>query len=96
MSQPHYDYTFIKLQEQPKQIGSILLPDSVSNKDSMKRGTVVAVGLGLPMDKGGRMPIDVNVGDFVLFTKFAGHDVHIDGEDVLIVRADDIYCVVEP
>ena len=60
-----------------------------------QRGEVVAVGAGKLNDKGERMPIDVKVGDTVIYGKFGGNEVKIDGEDYLLMRADDIYAVVE-
>lgn len=64
-------------------------------KEKPQRGEVVAVGAGKLNDKGERMPIDVKVGDTVIYGKFGGNEVKIDGEDYLLMRADDIYAVVE-
>ena len=59
------------------------------------KGEVVAVGAGKLNDKGERLPIDVKVGDQVFYGKFGGTEVKVEGEDYLLLRADDIYAVVE-
>ena len=64
-------------------------------QEKPQRGEVVAVGAGKLNDKGERMPIDVKVGDTVIYGKYGGNEVKIDGEDYLLMRADDIYAVVE-
>lgn len=64
-------------------------------QEKPQRGEVVAVGAGKLNDKGERMSIDVKVGDTVIYGKFGGNEVKIDGEDYLLMRADDIYAVVE-
>ena len=64
-------------------------------QEKPQRGEVVAVGACKLNDKGERMPIDVKVGDTVIYGKFGGNEVKIDGEDYLLMRADDIYAVVE-
>ena len=64
-------------------------------QEKPQRGTVVAVGTGKVNDKGERMPIDVKPGDTVIYGKFGGNEVKVDGEDYLLMRADDIYAIVE-
>lgn len=64
-------------------------------QEKPQRGEVVAVGAGKLNDKGERMPIDVKPGDTVIYGKFGGNEVKIDGEDYLLMCADDIYAVVE-
>ena len=64
-------------------------------QEKPQRGEVVAVGAGKLNDKGERMPMDVKPGDTVIYGKFGGNEVKIDGEDYLLMRADDIYAVVE-
>ena len=64
-------------------------------QEKPQRGTVVAVGTGKMNDKGERMPIDVKPGDTVIYGKFGGNEVKVDGEDYLLMRADDIYAIVE-
>lgn len=64
-------------------------------QEKPQRGTVVAVGEGKRDDNGERIPVDVKAGDRVIYGKFGGNEVKVDGEDYLLMRADDIYAVVE-
>ena len=64
-------------------------------QEKPQRGEVVAVGAGKLNDKGERIAIDVKVGDHVIYGKFGGNEVKVDGEDYLLMRADDIYAIVE-
>ena len=64
-------------------------------QEKPQRGTVIAVGAGKMNDKGERMPLDVHEGDVVIYGKFGGNEIKVDGEDYLLMRADDIYAVVE-
>lgn len=64
-------------------------------QEKPQQGEVVAVGAGKFNDKGERIAIDVKVGDQVYYGKFGGNEVKLDGEDYLLLRADDIYAVVE-
>ena len=64
-------------------------------QEKPQRGQVVAVGAGKLNDKGERLALDVKVGDEVYYGKFGGNEVKIDGEDFLLLRADDIYAVIE-
>ena len=64
-------------------------------QEKPQRGEVIAVGAGKLADDGTRLPMDVKVGDTVMYGKFGGNEVKIDGEDYLLMRADDIYAVVE-
>ena len=64
-------------------------------QEKPQRGTVVAVGEGKRADHGERIPVDVKAGDRVIYGKFGGNEVKVDGEDYLLMRADDIYAVVE-
>lgn len=64
-------------------------------QEKPQRGTVVAVGEGKRADNGERIPVDVKTGDRVIYGKFGGNEVKVDGEDYLLMRADDIYAVVE-
>ena len=64
-------------------------------QEKPQRGTVVAVGAGKVNDKGERVPMDVKEGDVVIYGKFGGNEVKVDGEDYLLMRVDDIYAVVE-
>ena len=64
-------------------------------QEKPQRGEVVAVGAGKLNDAGERMPMDVKPGDHVIYGKFGGNEVKVDGEDYLLLRADDIYAVIE-
>jgi chaperonin GroES len=71
----------------------IVLPDSA--KEKPKRGTILAVGQGKRLDNGEIAPFTVKKGDQVLFTSYAGTEIKIDGEEVLIMSEDDVLAVVE-
>jgi chaperonin GroES len=73
--------------------GGIIIPDSAKEKPA--EGEIVAIGPGKLNDKGDRVAMDVKVGDSVLFSKYGGTDIKLDGEDYLIMREDDILGVVE-
>ncbi len=64
-------------------------------QEKPQRGEVVAVGAGKLNDAGERLPMDVKPGDHVIYGKFGGNEVKVDGEDYLLLRADDIYAVIE-
>ena len=64
-------------------------------QEKPQRGTVIAVGEGKRDDAGNRIPVDVKAGDVVIYGKFGGNEIKIDGEEYLLMRADDIYAVVE-
>lgn len=64
-------------------------------QEKPQRGEVVAVGAGKLNNDGQRIPMDVKVGDKVIYGKFGGNEIKVDGEDYLLMRADDIYAIVE-
>ena len=64
-------------------------------QEKPQRGEVVAVGAGKLGENGERLPMDVKVGDTVIYGKFGGNEIKVDGEDYLLMRADDIYAIVE-
>ena len=82
-----------RLEEEETTAGGIIIPDSAKEKPA--EGEIVAVGPGKLSDKGERIAMDVKTGDRVLFSKYGGTDVKIEGEDYLIMREDDILGVVE-
>jgi chaperonin GroES len=91
---PLNDRVLVKrLEEEEMTKGGIIIPDSAKEKPA--EGEVIAVGKGKMNDKGDRIKLDIKVGDRVLFSKYGGTDVKIDGEDHLIMREDDILAVVE-
>jgi chaperonin GroES len=81
-----------RLAEEAKTAGGIIIPDSAKEKPA--EGEVVAVGPGKLNDKGDRVALQVAAGDRVLFSKYGGTEVKIDGDDFLIMREDDILGVV--
>ena len=82
-----------RLEGEEKTAGGIIIPDSAKEKPA--EGEIVAVGLGKLNDAGERVAIDLAVGDRVLFSKYGGTEVKLDGEDFLIMREDDILGVVQ-
>ena len=82
-----------RLEEEEKTAGGIIIPDSAKEKPA--EGEIIAVGPGKLNDHGDRVEMDVKPGDRVLFSKYGGTDVKIEGEDYLIMREDDILGVVE-
>ncbi|MBU1567998.1 MAG: co-chaperone GroES [Proteobacteria bacterium] len=81
-----------RLAEEAKTAGGIIIPDSAKEKPA--EGEVVAVGPGKLNDKGERVALQVAAGDRVLFSKYGGTEVKIDGDDFLIMREDDVLGVV--
>jgi len=73
--------------------GGIVIPDSATEKPM--QGEIIAAGNGKVLDNGEQRGLDVNVGDKVLFGKYSGTEVKIDGEEVLVMREDDIMGVIE-
>jgi len=91
---PLHDRVVVKrMEEERTSAGGIVIPDSATEKPS--RGEIVAVGNGKLADNGEIRALDVKVGDVVLFGKFAGTEVKVDGDEVLIMREDDIMGVIE-
>jgi chaperonin GroES len=82
-----------RLKEEEKTAGGIIIPDSAKEKPA--EGEVIAVGPGKTNDKGERVALQVKSGDRVLFSKYGGTDVKLDGEDYLIMREDDILGIIE-
>lgn len=82
-----------RLEGEEKTAGGIIIPDSAKEKPA--EGEIVAVGPGKLSDAGERVAMDVAVGDRVLFSKYGGTEVKLDGEDFLIMREDDILGVVQ-
>ncbi len=82
-----------RLEEITKTAGGIIIPDSAKEKPA--EGTVIAVGPGKTNEKGDRVALQVKAGDKVLFSKYGGTDVKLDGEDFIIMREDDIMGIIE-
>lgn len=83
-----------RVEEETKTAGGIIIPDTVS-KEKPQEGKVIAVGKGKVTPEGKVLPLDVKAGDLVLFGKYAGSEIKIDGVEYLIMREDDILGVVE-
>jgi len=83
-----------RLEEGEQQIGGIIIPDTA--KEKPQQGTVISVGNGKARDTGKPIPLDVKAGDRILFGKYAGQEVKLDGEEVLIMKEDDVLAVVSP
>ena len=82
-----------RLDEDQKSAGGIIIPDTATEKPT--RGEIVAVGTGARDEKGTLVPLDVKKGDQVLFGKWSGTEVKIDGEDLLIMKESDIMAVFD-
>jgi chaperonin GroES len=81
------------MEEERTSAGGIVIPDSATEKPA--QGEIVAVGKGKILENGEVRPLDVKVGDKVLFSKYGGTEVKIEGEELLVMREDDITAVVE-
>lgn len=91
---PLQDRVIVKrLEEETKTAGGIIIPDSA--KEKPQRGEIVAAGPGKKNEAGKLQPLDVKKGDKVLFSKYAGTEIKVDGEELLIMREDDIMGVIE-
>ena len=92
--QPLNDRIVVKRSEEKEVTkGGIIIPETAKEKPI--EGKVLAVGTGKILDDGSKAPLDVKKGDKVLFSKYAGSEVKIEGEDLLIMREDDVLAVVE-
>jgi chaperonin GroES len=91
---PLHDRVVVKrLEEETKTAGGIIIPDTA--KEKPQQGKVVAVGPGARDETGKVVPLDVKAGDTVLFGKWSGSEVKIDGEDLLIMKESDILGVLD-
>lgn len=81
-----------RMEEEKTTAGGIVLPDSAKEKPA--KGEILAVGEGKRADNGNLVPMSVKVGDNVLFGKYAGQEVKVDGKDVLVMREDDIIAIL--
>ncbi len=82
-----------RLEEEEVIKGGIIIPDTA--KEKPQRGEVIAVGLGRLDEDGKRVPLDVQVGDNILFGKYAGSEVTIDDDEYLIMREEDVLAIIE-
>ena len=82
-----------RLAEGEQKVGGIIIPDTA--KEKPQQGKVIAAGIGKVKDDGERQPLDVKAGDLILFGKYAGQEIDLEGEDYLIVREDEVLGVIE-
>ncbi len=82
-----------RIEEEEKTKGGIIIPDAA--KEKPQEGRVIAVGDGKVLENGQKSPLTVKVGDKILFGKYSGTEIKIDGEEHLILREDDVLAVIE-
>jgi len=91
---PLHDRVIVKrIEQQRKTASGIVIPDSASEKP--EQGEVIAVGAGKVLQDGSVQPVQLKVGDHVLFGKYGGQTVKVDGEELLVLREDDVFGVLE-
>jgi chaperonin GroES len=91
---PLHDRIIIQLlDEGEQQVGGIIIPDSA--KEKPQQGKVIAAGNGKTKDDGTRTPLDVKAGDRILFGKYSGQQIKLDGEEYLIMREDEVLAVMD-
>ena len=91
---PLHDRVIVsRIEEGEQRVGGIIVPDSA--KEKPMQGTVIAAGNGKYRDDGERVPLDVKPGDRILFGKYSGQEIKVEGEDVLIMREDEVLAVIE-
>jgi len=82
-----------RIEEGEQKVGGIIIPDTA--KEKPQQGKVIAVGNGKAKDDGKRVPLDVKSGDTILFGKYSGQEIKLDGEEYLIMREDEVLAVLE-
>lgn len=82
-----------RLEEGEQKIGGIIIPDTA--KEKPQQGKVINVGAGKIKDDGKRVPLDVKAGDTILFGKYSGQEIKIDGEEYLIMREDEVLAILD-
>tara|TARA_Y100000817_G_C16694406_1_gene471848 strand:- start:51 stop:338 length:288 start_codon:yes stop_codon:yes gene_type:complete len=90
---PLHDRVIVRrMDEEKTSPGGIVIPDSATEKPI--KGEVLAIGKGKLLENGDVRPLDVKVGDKILFGKYSGTEVNVDGEDLLVMREDDITAII--
>jgi chaperonin GroES len=90
---PLHDRLLVRrIEEKETARGGIIIPDTAKEKPT--EGRVLAVGNGRVLEDGTKLPVDVKVGDRILFGKYSGTDIKIDGEEVVIVREDEVLAIM--
>ena len=82
-----------RLEETEQKVGGIIIPDTA--KEKPQQGKVIAVGKGKVKDDGKIIPLDVKAGDTILFGKYSGQEIKIEGDEYLIMREDEVLAVIE-
>ena len=91
---PLHDWIIVRrLEEGEQKVGGIIIPDTA--KEKPQQGKVIAAGNGKSKDDGKRIPLDVTAGDTILFGKYAGQEIKLDGEEYIIMREDDVLAIIE-
>lgn len=91
---PLQDRIIVKrIENDEKTASGLIIPDSA--KEKPQQGKVVAVGKGRVLEDGSARPVDVAIGDTVIFGKYSGQEIKVEGEDLLIMKEDDVYGVIE-
>ena len=91
---PLHDRIIVRrIEESEQKIGGIIIPDTA--KEKPQQGRVVAAGKGKVKDDGKLLPLDVKEGDTILFGKYSGQEIKLDGEEYLIMREDEVLGVIE-
>jgi len=91
---PLHDRLIVQhLEEGEQKIGGIIIPDTA--KEKPQQGKVIAVGNGKSKDDGKRVPLDVKSGDTILFGKYSGQEIKLEGDEFLIMREDEVLAVIE-
>jgi chaperonin GroES len=91
---PLHDRIIIqRLEEGEQKVGGIIIPDSA--KEKPQQGKVIAAGSGKTKDDGKRVPLDVTAGDTILFGKYSGQEIKLDGQDYLIMKEDEVLAIIE-
>jgi chaperonin GroES len=93
-ARPLHDRILVsRIDEGEQKIGGIIIPDSA--KEKPQQGKVVAVGAGKVKDDGGRIALDVKAGDTILFGKYSGQEIKLDGEEFLIMREEEVLAILD-
>jgi chaperonin GroES len=82
-----------RIEESEQKVGGIIIPDTA--KEKPQQGKVIAVGQGKVKEDGNRQPLDVKAGDTILFGKYSGQEIKIDGQENLIMREDEVLAVLD-
>jgi len=91
---PLHDRVIVKrLESETRSAGGIVIPDSAAEKPV--QGKIVAVGKGKILEDGSVRPLDVKVGDKILFGKYSGTEVKVDGDELVVMREEDVMAVIE-